>query len=303
MKAVDLFAGSGGTTLGATMAGIDVLWAANHNPIAVETHKLNHPETIHACQDLHQADWSLVPRHDLLLASPCCQGHSKAAGKKRKTLKADQSRSTAWAVVSCLEAHQTESAVIENVECFMSWTLFEPWKLALKRLGYALSFNLLNAQDFGVPQSRERLIIIATRSRKPIEIKWDKQPIVAASSIIDWESEHEWDLVANRVEATRNRVANGRKRFGEVFLDAAYGSEKGGRSIHKPLGTVTTVNKHSIVMGDKIRPLSIAELAKAQSFPSTYKWPKQRTQTKTMIGNAVPPLMASGVLSKLQQCL
>lgn len=299
MLGIDLFAGGGGTTLGATSEGVKMLWAANHNPTAVETHKLNHPDTIHACQDLHQANWAEVPKNDIVFASPCCQGHSKAAGKKKLTLQADKSRSTAWAVVSCLEAQKSEVAVIENVTDFKSWTLFKPWVHALELLGYSLSFNVLNARNFGVAQNRERLFIIATRTKKPLDIKWEFEPELSADSFIEWDADHVWDLVSNRVEATQRRVRNGRERYGEVFLDAAYGSEVGGRSIKAPLGTVTTINKHSIVVKDKIRPLSIRELARAQSFPDTYKWPKSRTQSKNMIGNAVPPNLAATIVRHL----
>ena len=49
-----------------------ILWAANHWPVAVVWHTANHPETQHVCQDLHQARWEQVPAHDILLASPCC---------------------------------------------------------------------------------------------------------------------------------------------------------------------------------------------------------------------------------------
>ena len=63
------------------MAGLDVVWAANHWPDAVRWHEANHPDTQHACQDLPQANWAHVLPHDLLLASPCCQGHAYARGK------------------------------------------------------------------------------------------------------------------------------------------------------------------------------------------------------------------------------
>lgn len=295
-KGVDLFAGAGGTTTGAKSSGVEIVWAANHNPVAVEYHALNHPEVQHTCQDLQQADWSLLPEHDIVFASPCCQGHSKAAGKKRHSIKADLSRSTAWAVVSCLEAHRQPLAIIENVADFLSWELFKSWELAMQSLGYALSFNYVNARDLRVPQNRHRLFIIATRSKAPLEIKMPKYELVPARSFIDLSLEgHNWDLVSNRVSATQKRVANGRKEFGEVFLDAAYGTEKGGRSLDKPLGTVTTVNKHSLVIGDKIRPLTILEQARAQSFDDSYKWPKSKTLTKMMIGNAVPPVMAEEI--------
>ncbi len=297
-RGIDLFAGAGGTSTGAMQAGVDIVWAANHNPSAVEFHAKNHPTAKHVCQDLHQADWSLVPEHDILYASPCCQGHSRAAGKVKATIKADASRSTAWAVVSCLEAHKTPVAVIENVEDFLLWSLYEPWAFALKKLGYSLSVNLVNAADIGAPQSRRRLIIVATRSAKKFDLNLPKKELVPARTIMDLNMDgHTWDKVSNRVAATQSRVANGRKDYGSVFLDAAYGSATSGRSLDKPLGTVTTVNKHSLIIEDNIRPLTIGEIAAAQTFPKGYIWPKSKTLTKLMIGNAVPPLM-SEVISK-----
>jgi DNA (cytosine-5)-methyltransferase 1 len=290
---VDLFAGGGGTSEGASDAGVKIVWAANHNPVAVEYHAKNHPESNHVCQDLHQADWSLVPKHDILYASPCCQGHSRAAGKVKTTMKADASRSTAWAVVSCLEAHKTPVAVIENVADFLKWTLYEAWAFAMNKLGYTLSVNFVNLSSLGGPQNRERVIIVATRSANPFELILPEREIVTARSIVDTNYDgHVWDKVSNRVVATQNRVANGRKQFGSVFLDAAYGSAKSGRSLDKPLGTITTINKHSLVIEDEIRALTINEQAAAQTFRKDYIWPESKTLTKLMIGNAVPPLMA-----------
>src|SRR5690242_5304548 len=98
MIAVDLFSGAGGFTCGAAMAGVPVAFAANHWPLAVETHKLNHPTTQHVCQDLRQADWTALPKYDLLLASPACQGHSTASQPQRRQYH-DAMRATAWAVV------------------------------------------------------------------------------------------------------------------------------------------------------------------------------------------------------------
>jgi DNA (cytosine-5)-methyltransferase 1 len=306
LKAVDLFAGAGGTSLGAKDAGLDVIWASNHKQITVDYHRLNHPEADHKCQDLQQADWSQVPEHDILLASPCCQGHSRASGKRKKTMKADLSRSTAWAVVSCLEAHRTPLALIENVEDFLKWELFDAWSMAMGRLGYALSINRVNASDVGVPQNRPRIFIACTRSKSPVTLQIEKGLHVPASTIIDTtfdKNKYEWDLVTNRVPATQNRIKNGRRRYGEVFLDAAYGSEVGGRSIHKPIGAITTVNKHSLVMGKYIRPITIAEQAAAQTFPRHYMWPESKTMTKEMIGNAVPPLLAETVIASLLEAV
>lgn len=280
------------------MAGVRIVWAANHKPLVVKYHEINHPEVQHSCQDLHQADWSLVPEHDIMFASPCCQGHSRAAGKRKSSKKADLSRSTAWAIVSCLEVHKTPIAVIENVPDFLSWELFGAWEYAMVALGYSLSFNHINASRLGVPQNRERLFIVATRTKSPIALVLPECEPIAARSFIDLDMNgYKWDHISNRVLATQKRVTNGRKQFGEVFLDAAYGSAKSGRSIDKPVGTITTINKHSLVIGDLIRPLSIREQAAAQTFDECYKWPASATETKMMIGNAVPPVMAKEVIS------
>ncbi|MGI1988665.1 DNA cytosine methyltransferase [Shewanella glacialipiscicola] len=290
---IDLFAGGGGTSTGAVQCGVKMLWAANHKKAAVDCHELNHPLTLHIRQDLHQADWSLVPKHDIAFASPCCQGHSKASGKGGGSKKADVSRSTAWAVVSCLEYHKTPIAIIENVTEFQKWSLFNVWCEAMKQLGYSMSLNYINLADLGGAQSRLRLIIVCTRTKHPLELDLGATEHAPARSIIDTNFEgHKWDLVTNRSLPTQRRVENGRRKFGDLFLEAAYSGEAGGRSIDKPIGTITTINKHYVVMGDYIRPITIEEMAKAQTFPADYIWPTQKTITKELIGNAVPPLLS-----------
>lgn len=74
MIAADLFAGAGGSSIGAEAAGARVVLAANHWRAAIDTHKANHPHTEHWLQDLQQADFRRLPAHDLLLASPSCVG-------------------------------------------------------------------------------------------------------------------------------------------------------------------------------------------------------------------------------------
>src|SRR5574343_926698 len=169
MIAIDMFAGLGGFSTGATMAGAFVAWAANHWPTAVRWHAANHPDTTHACQDLQQANFHDAPAHDILLASPACQGHSLARGAERPHH--DGQRSTAWAVVTCAEVHRPQAAIVENVPEFASWQLYRAWCAAMHALGYALAPMVLDAADHGVPQNRRRLIIVATRSKHPIELQ------------------------------------------------------------------------------------------------------------------------------------
>lgn len=302
MKAIDLFAGLGGNSEGAAMAGVEVLWAANHWHSAVDMHALNHPEIEHACQDLHQADWQQVPSHDLLMASPACQGHTHARGKERPHH--DVSRSTAWAVVSAAEYHKAPFLMVENVPEFSDWRLYPAWCAAMNALGYALSPMVLDAADCGVPQHRRRLFIIGTRSKHPIELKITPRPHVPASSFVDFQAGN-WSLInrPGRSERTKERVAAGRKQFGSRFLAPYYGSGSGrtGRCLSRPVGAITTRDRWSVINGDRMRMLTVDEYRAAMAFPERYALPESRRVAIHMLGNAVPPPMAAAVITALRR--
>ena len=302
MKAIDLFAGAGGFSTGAAMAGVEVVWAANHWAAAVGIHQLNHGSTIHVCQDLHQARWDEVPAHDIMLASPCCQGHSKARGKANGNPQHDASRSTAWAVVSALEFHRAPFGIVENVPEFMQWSLFPAWCRALTALGYAIAPHVVDAADHGVPQNRQRLFIVLSRSKHPMEISFQKRPHVPASSIIEW-SAGNWSAVekAGRSHATLARIANGRAAHGDRFLTAYYGNERGGRSVHRPIGTITTRDRWAVIDGDRMRMINVAEARRAMGFPDDYILPAQSKDAMMMLGNAVAPPVARDFIEAIRR--
>ena len=299
--AIDLFAGLGGWSTGAKMAGVDVLWAANHWPVAVEWHGKNHPQAIHVCQDLHQADWSQVPAHDLLLASPCCQGHSKARGKSSGNPQHDASRSTAWAVVSALEFHQPEAAIVENVEEFLSWVLYPAWSAAVHALGYQVAPHVVDCADLGVPQNRVRMFLVITKSRAPLFLQLPQHRHVPASSFLDF-SAGSWSAIEKpgRAAATLERVEAGRRAFGDRFLFSYYGNTKIGRSLDRPIGTITTRDRWAIVDGDKMRMLTAGENLAAMSFPADTLRPDNHRLTVHMAGNAVPPLAGMEIILAMQ---
>ncbi len=299
INAIDLFAGAGGFSTGAVMAGCHVSWTANHWPAAVQVHAGNHPSTLHACQDLHQADWTSVPSHDLLLASPCCQGHSRARGKDRPHH--DAQRSTAWAVVSAAEVHRPEAIVVENVPEFTSWALYSAWCSALAALGYTMSPHVIDAAEHGVPQHRRRVFIVGTRSRAQIQLQLPRRDLVSAANIIDFDGGR-WSMVdrPGRSPATLARVAAGRAQHGDRFLTAYYGNEKGGRSLSRPVGTITTRDRWAVVDGDRMRMLSVEECRRAMGFPSTYQLPKRQKDAMMMLGNAVCPPVARDVITALR---
>lgn len=306
MKAIDLFAGAGGFTAGAEAAGVQVVWAANHNELAVETHAANHPGAKHSCQDLRQADFTSVPRHDLLLASPCCQPHSTASQPRRKsaTIKHDADRSTAWAVIDAVEVNHPKAVIVENVINFRRWRLYPVWKQALEVLGYLVSEYELDAANFGTPQNRKRLFVCAFRRkrgrRQAPRLDLRPTPAVPAWTILD-PSAGGWVEVAAKSENIRKRVDAGRQRLGSRFL-SHYVTGHRGRSLTRPIGTITTVSHHwHLVSGSRMRPLTVRELARAQGFSDSFSLPSAMTAGTRLVGNAVPPPLAQAVVSAVAE--
>lgn len=302
MVGIDLFAGLGGFTAGAQKAGVSVIWAANHWPVAVDYHAVNHPGTHHACQDLHQADWREVPAHDIMLASPCCQGHSRARGKDRPHH--DTQRSTAWAVVSCAEYHRERVVVVENVPEFAEWSLYPSWVDAMNRLGYSVSPHVINAADHGVPQERIRLFLICTQSKSPLVLRLPRRDHIGINASIHWDHPV-WSEIEKpgRSLATLRRVAAGRAQFGDRFVAPYYGTGSGttGRSIHRPIGTITTKDRWSIIDGARMRMMQPFEAKAAMGFPQETKLPLNKRVAMNLLGNAVCPPVVTDIIEELKR--
>lgn len=190
----DIFAGAGGSTSGALMIpNIAVELVANHWKLAVDVHQINHPDTEHACVDLHLEDPRNFPRTDVLWASPECTKWSQARGKAEalsielggdatlfdqvpedlittETDEITRSRLLMFDVLRFIEHHRYRAVVVENVvdiatqaKYAAAWRM---WQAGLRNLGYrfrVVSHNAMHAQRFGLPapQSRDRLYIVA----------------------------------------------------------------------------------------------------------------------------------------------
>jgi DNA (cytosine-5)-methyltransferase 1 len=299
--AVDLFAGAGGFSTGAVAAGCTVAWAANHWPTAVEWHAANHPGTVHACQDLQQADFREAPAHDILLASPACQGHSPARGKEKPHH--DAQRATAWAVVTCAEVHRPPVVLVENVPSFAGWLLWPAWCAAMNALGYALQPMVLDLADSGVPQHRRRLFVVATRSRHPVELKLPQRPHRPASDCIDF-SAGSWSSINRPGRSTKTlaRIDAGRRAHGAQFVAPYYGSGSGetGRSLQRPIGTLTTRARWALIDGDRMRMVRAVEGRALMGFPEGYRLPANEATAWHLIGNAVGPAQAADVINALR---
>lgn len=298
MRAVDLFAGAGGTTTGATWAGATVLCAVNHWPVAVETHGAAHPAVEHRCEDAAILDPTTLPAHDLLLASPSCTGHTRARGKDQPHH--DAARATAWCVIRVAEAQRPRLVVVENVPEMLRWELYRAWRMALSCLGYRVSEQVLDAADAGVPQHRRRLFVVASRGARPVTVPQPTRAHIPARAMLDLD-DGPWSPVAGWCERTRSRIAAGQMEHGPDVLVPYYGSETGGRSLDRPIGTLTTVDRYALVRGDRGRMLTIPEMLRLSSFPVVYPLRGTKRDRTKLIGNAVPPRLAEYVVRQVME--
>lgn len=295
--AVDLFAGWGGFTLAAQSVGVRVAWAANHQPVCVAGHALNFPETVHACQDLRQADWSTLPRYDLLLASPACQGHSPASQPRRRVYH-DAMRATAWAVVDCVEATLPRAVIVENVLAFRTWQLLPLWRAAFEQLGYHVDEHIVTASYFGVPQRRTRLFFTMARRRRSIRLEPTLlEPAFGPHVELDAEG---WRPVRAAPADVQGRIAKGRRNYGRRFL-SQHTTGHPGVPLDEPIRTITTKDQWILVEGDSYRPLTLREYARGMGFPDTYRWPADVSRKVSIrgLGNAVSPPPAARLIEQV----
>lgn len=256
---VDNFAGGGGASTGIEMAlGLSPDYAINHDAIALAMHEVNHPTTVHLCNNVWKVDPDEIDGPiGLGWFSPDCKHFSKAKGGKpvEKGI-----RDLAWVVVRWARRRKGGPRVIilENVEEFSTWgplavdgrpcpnrkgLTFKRWVGELRRLGYKVEWRELRACDYGAPTIRKRLFLIARRDSEPIVwpepthgdpkseavLSGKLKPWRTAAEIIDWslpchsifltpEEARAVGVKRPLAPATMARIAKGVKRY---VLDAA----------------------------------------------------------------------------------
>jgi len=160
---VELFAGIGGFRLAADRKGIRTVWANDHSPKSAKVYRSQF-----GSKELHEGDirtqWQEIPRHDLLTAGFPCQPFS-SAGKKQGI---KDPRGTLFSyVVETLRTHNPKYFVLENVKRLLTMDRgihFATILVSLAELDYLIEWRLLNAVDFGLPQNRQRVVIVGVRS-------------------------------------------------------------------------------------------------------------------------------------------
>jgi len=311
-KVGDLFCCMGGSSQGAVQAGCQVDLAVDLEPSVLSVHQANHPEALHLAEDLSAPSDTLKQALgdldlDGLLISPPCPGHARSRGAEQP--EHGSSRSLTWSVVWALQQARPSFFVVENVVGLLKWEELTAWRKAIEDLGYGVSFEVVRAQDLGLPQRRERLFVVGELGSSP-KLELAHVPHVAADTVIDWDEPRRWNPVDNAFrgpgtgikslsQQSLRRIAHGRKVYGDRFY---YNTNKGNstaRDLSRPLWTVSCVERFVLVSEQGTRAFTVPEYLVFMGFPSAYITPSRKQKALHGLGNAVSPLVEQALLDEL----
>lgn len=316
IRAFDLFCGAGGSSIGAQAAGIRIVGGIDLSKLAGKVYKENFPKARFFCSRIEKLSTSFVKRQigkiELLLASPECTNHSCAKGSKARS---EVSRQTAFQVVRFARVFRPRWIVVENVIQMRSWAKYDNWLARLRHLGYKTREHVLNAADFGVPQARRRLFIIADREKNPPDriAPATRQRPVPVRQVLNMNGAYDYSTLRTKTRARRT-LRHAMRAMREVgkkrpFIIVYYGSDGAGgwQRLGEPLRTVTTLDRFALVRrikgGHKMRMLQVPELRAAMGFPEAFKLAHGvRRERIGLLGNAVcPPVMTAILKTLLRQ--
>lgn len=315
---IDLFAGIGGFRIPLQELGGKCVFSSEYNRYAKESYELNFGEIPFG--DLTELDISIIPKHDILCAGFPCQPFS-ISGKMRGF---EDTRGTLiYYVFKIIAEKKPRVVLLENVKHLLHHdgkrtlsTILQH----LEELGYKAEFRVLNAADYGVPQNRERLIIVCHRN-----IRFDFSDITTQSRPVlrDFlETDREFEylnepytlLEEPRTQESglifagyRNkRIRHAGVRPGTEHLSRVhkqpnriYSSE----GIHPALPSQEPSGRFWIFHQGRVRKLTIEECYRIMGFPQKFRLINRRSELYKQIGNSVSIPMINAVGEQIKQQL
>lgn len=314
---ISLFTGAGGLDIGFREAGFKCLFASDIMKEAAETYRTNNPETPFFCGDVRQLQTSEIrkaignKRVDVIVGGPPCQGFSnmgnKNSGDPRNLLFESYVRIVHDLGPSCF--------LFENVKGL--YTMFEGRFFskvvsAFTQIGYDLYFSVLNTANYGVPQKRERIIIVGTRKGGKFKFPFHSNTSIGSLCAFRNVGDAIGDLVGKGQEVP-NHIA---LRHGDI-VTARYKLIPEGGKLPPPArlppklrrgnfgNTYQRLSRNTcastMVPGNNAFPihptldrsLTPREAARIQTFPDSYVFSGDRRSQCIQVGNAVPPLFSA----------
>ncbi len=337
---IDLFSGCGGLSLGFEKANYHSVLAIDHWQDALDTYAYNRPGTKTLCGDIALLDPVQlkveygIKSVDVIIGGPPCQGFS-VAGKR---IVEDERNTLYKSFVRFVETFKPRAFVMENVPNILSigqGVVRESVINDFEQLGYTISYKVLIASDYGVPQNRKRAVFVGLLDGSEFSFPIPTENKVSSSEALSDLTEGtipEGDAYPNPVQSeyqslmreNSNVVYNheitthNQKTIDIISLVPDGGNYKDlpvelqkTRNVHiawtrlnskKPSFTIDCGHRHHFHYCWNRVP-TVRECARIQSFPDDFIFCKSRTSQYKQVGNAVPPLMAKAIATQLRKYL
>lgn len=322
LKAIDLFSGCGGLTLGLKQAGFDVVGAVEIESLAAETYRTNHPEVelwekdirdISAREILSRLNMKLGEL-DLLAGCPPCQGFSSMRTMNGGKRVRDARNDLVFDFLKLVKGLRPKAVMMENVPALAENRRMKTFVKELHSLGYEAgeSPKVLNVAAYGVPQRRRRMILMASlKGPVPFADPLDGRVTVRAAigsmpkagtsgdPLHDYpekRSEKVMRLISRVPKDGGNRQAAGARYQLEChkrcdgFKDV-YGRMAWDEVSPTMTSGCTNPSKGRFIHPEENRAITLREAALLQTFPPDYFFSLRRGKQSAalLIGNALPP--------------
>jgi len=325
MKVASFFAGCGGLDLGFEQAGYEVIWANEFDEAIHKTYQFNHPNTYLYKSDIRTLQATNIPECDGFIGGPPCQSWS--VGGKQLGLNDERGR-LFLDYIRLIKEKRPKFFIIENVQGIISdkhFKTFLSFLSSLESAGYVISYSLLNAADYNIPQDRFRVFIVGFIKDLNGAFKFpdpSHKSIVTLQKAIGDITEEPRFYSSEQVNQNYGKWVNH-----DVFtgpFDTKFMARNRVRSWDKVSFTIQAQAKNTplhpqaptmkyISSNQRIflpgyehlyRRLSVRECARIQSFPDKFRF--FYTDIKEgykMVGNAVPPRLARCLALSIKEAL
>ncbi|RZG77460.1 DNA cytosine methyltransferase [Acinetobacter sp. WCHAc060025] len=322
MKVATLFAGCGGLDLGFKQAGFNIVWSNEYDKTVYPTHHANFPEAELDTRSIVDVEDDAIPDVDGIIGGPPCQSWSEAGAKRGIE---DARGKLFHEYIRLLKAKKPKFFLAENVSGILHKrheTAFQNIIEMFEEAGYVISYKLLNACDFDVPQDRKRVIIVGFHESLNKKFVFPEAPKVV-HTLRDSIS----DLVDNAVPAISTQKTNPEVKFpnheymtggfSSMFMsrnrvrtwdEPSFTIQAGGRHapIHPQAPRMVNVGKDKFEFAkgyeDKYRRMSVRECARVQTFPDDFIFDYTSVADGyKMVGNAVPVTFAKYLATAIKQ--
>ena len=318
-NAIDLFSGCGGLSLGMRQAGFNVRYAIESDEDAVLTYRMNHPDTKVISKDIREVSPAEVLEHlgeeplHLLAGCPPCQGFSSLRRLNKRSSVRDSRNMLILEYFKFVQELRPLTIMMENVPGLALYYLFRKVTTELKRLGYNITFDVVDVSDYGVPQRRKRLVLVGSllgniAIAEAVSERRTVRDAIGQMEPINETTDPIHKIVAVHGEKVKSMIAlipkNGgsRRDLPEKYHLACHKKcNVGFNDIYGRLrwddcaGTITggclNPSKGRFLHPEEDRTITPREASLLQSFPPGYIFPTiiKKASLANLIGEALPP--------------